>query len=176
MHLVSVVVWNYYFDLVPQFYFLKWNRYFWACEKLQNSSYHFWKHKSVFLQILHQSSVLLDITLCTFLAQTLNTLFKRNPLKCTFLRLLVLRSTFVKFLMSLLNWQVNSPAKFASFFIVMTHNSSVNFKLIHFPLWMKGFDQSSNFEIFQVHSWIFYIFLISFSKPQLNFCQSMHYV
>ena len=31
----------------------------------------------------------------------------------------------------------------------MTHNSSVNFKLRHFLLWIKGFRQSSNFETFE---------------------------
>ena len=45
-----------YFALVPPSYFMKWNHYFSACENLPNSSCHFWKHKSVFLQILHQSS------------------------------------------------------------------------------------------------------------------------
>ena len=31
----------------------------------------------------------------------------------------------------------------------MTHNSSVNFKLIHFLLWSKGSHQSSNFDTFE---------------------------
>ena len=39
--------------------------------------------------------------------------------------------------------------KFASFFIVMTHNSPVNFKLINFLLWIKGSHQSLNFETFE---------------------------
>ena len=51
--------------------------------------------------------------------------------------------------MSLLNWQVNSSSNFASVFIVMTHNSPVNFKLIHFPLWIKGSHQSPNFGTFE---------------------------
>ena len=51
--------------------------------------------------------------------------------------------------MSILKWQVNSSSKFASFFIVMTYNSSVNFKLIHFLLWTKGSYQSPNFETFE---------------------------
>ena len=42
--------------------------------------------------------------------------------------------------------RVNSSPNFASFLIVMTHNSSVNFKLIHFLLWIKGSYQSPNFE------------------------------
>ena len=56
---------------------------------------------------------------------------------------------FVKFLMSVLKWQVNSSLDFASFFIVMTHNSSVDFKLILFLLWIKGSHQSPNFETFK---------------------------
>ena len=45
------------------------------------------KHKSVFLQIWHQSSVSSNITsLYFFLAQTLYALVKSSLLKCTFLR------------------------------------------------------------------------------------------
>ena len=53
--------------------------------------------------------------------------FKGSPLKCGFLKF----SKFVKFLTSVSNWQVNYFSTFASFFIVRTHNSPVNFKLIH---------------------------------------------
>ena len=61
----------------------------------------------------------------------------------------VLGSKFVKLLMSILKRQVNSSSNIPSFFIVMTHNSSVNFKLIHFLLWIKGSHQSPNFETFK---------------------------
>ena len=71
--------------------------------------------------------------LCTCLAQTLYTLFKRNPLKWKFLRVWVLGSEFVKLFMSTLKRKVNSSSNFA-FFIVMTHNCSVKFKLVHFLL------------------------------------------
>ena len=50
--------------------------------------------------------------------------------------------------MSVLKWKVNSSSNFALFFIVMTHNSTVNLKLIHFQLWTKGSYQSSNFDTF----------------------------
>ena len=36
-----------------------------------------------------------------------------------------------------------------SFFIVMTHDSSVNFKFINFQLWTKGSHQSPNFDTFE---------------------------
>ena len=62
----------------------------------------------------------------------------------------MLRWKYVKFLMSIWKWQVNSSSSFASFFAVMTHNSYVNFKLIHFLLWMKESHQSPNFETFKI--------------------------
>ena len=56
-------------------------------ENLPNSSCHFRKHKSIFLHILHQSSVPSNIThLHFFLAQTLYTLVKGSRLKCKFFR------------------------------------------------------------------------------------------
>ena len=42
----------------------------------------------------------------------------------------MLRTKFIKFVMSILNWQVNSCSNFESFLIVTTHNSPVNFRLI----------------------------------------------
>ena len=39
-----------------------------------------------------------------------------------------------------------TASQFALFFIVMTHNSTVKFKLIHFLLWIKGSHQSPDFE------------------------------
>ena len=57
-------------------------------ENLLNSSCHFPSNKSVFLQILHHSSMSWKITLlCTFLTQTIYTLLKRIPLKWKCLRL-----------------------------------------------------------------------------------------
>ena len=56
---------------------------------------------------------------------------------------------FLKLLMSILKRQVSSSSIFVSFLVVMTHNFSVNFKLIHFLLWTKGSHQSSNFDTFK---------------------------
>ena len=61
----------------------------------------------------------------------------------------MLISKFLKFVMSILKWHVSSSSNFASFFIIMTHNSSGSFKLIYFLLWIKGFPQSPNFETFE---------------------------
>ena len=61
----------------------------------------------------------------------------------------MLESKFVKFLESVLKWKVNSSSNFALFFMVITHNSSVNFNDIPFLLWTKGSHQSSNFDTFE---------------------------
>ena len=61
----------------------------------------------------------------------------------------MLGSKFVKFLMSILKRQVSSSLIFVSFFIIMTHNFSVNFKLLHFLLWTIGSHQNSNFDTFK---------------------------
>ena len=80
------------------------------------------------------------------------TSFKRIPLKCKFWDFLVLASKFVKSLLSMLKLQASSSSDFASFFIVMTHNSSVNVKLIIFLFWTKGPLQSFTFEAFKCSS------------------------
>ena len=48
----------------------------------------------------------------------------------------MLGSKFLKFLMSILKRQVSSSSIFVSFFIVMTHNSTVN--------WFSGYGSSEN--------------------------------
>ena len=124
MNLANLVVSSFNFDLVPPFYFLRLNCNFSVCENFPNSSFHFWKHKSVVLQILHQYSMPSNIA----------------SLK------------FVKFLKSILKQQVNFSSNFASIFIFMTHDSSVNYKLINFLLWIIGFHQSPNCESFECPS------------------------
>ena len=65
--------------------------------------------------------------LCTFLAQTISALLKRNPLKWNFWDFWVLKSNFVKFLMPILKRQVDSSPNFVSLFSFMKDNSSVLF-------------------------------------------------
>ena len=48
--------------------------------------------------------------------------------------------------MSILKRQVNSYSDFLSIFSLITHNLSVNFKLMYFLLWAKGSRQSPNFD------------------------------
>ena len=115
----------------------------------QISQVFFSNHKSVFLQNLYISLVLWKITPLYFCS--INNIYfgDKEPIKTIFLDFQVLRSKFVKFLMSILKRQVSSSSIFVSFFIFMTHNSSVNFKVIHFLLWEKGSHQSSNFDTFE---------------------------
>ena len=109
--------------------------FFSAYANLPKSLCHFWKHKvsspsnfaSIFNAIKHSSSVLFFSPHIIYFGQ-------RSQLKSNFLDLQVIVSKFVKFLMSILKWQVKPSSNFALFFIVTTHNYSVNFKLIHFRL------------------------------------------
>ena len=87
-----------------------------AYTNLPNSSCHFLKHKSVFLQ-----------KYIIYFGQ-------RSQLKSKFFRF---SSARVK---------IHQILHVMSFFIAMTHNSSVNFKLIHFLLWTKESHQSPSFD------------------------------
>ena len=86
----------------------------------------------------------------------------------------MLGSKFVKLLVSIWNWQVNSSSNCASFFIVMTHNSPVNVKLIHIQLWTKGCHQSPNFEIFRCSGENLPIYSCHFWKYKSVFLQTLY--
>ena len=77
---------------------------------MPNYSWHFSNHKSVFLQILHHSSLSRKKLFCTFLVQTLNTLCKRSPLKFKFLRFLSALVAIRQITHVILKWQVNSSS------------------------------------------------------------------
>ena len=91
-----------------------------------------------------------------------------------FLDFWVLESKFVKFVMSVLKWKVNSSSNFALFFIVMTHNSYINFKVIPFLLWTKGSHQSSNFDTFKFSGENLPNFSGLFSNHSSVFLQNLH--
>ena len=130
---------------------------------------------SVFLQILHQSSVPSNITLLYFLAQTLYTLVKRSPLKCKFLRHSSARVKICQIVLSILKRQVNSSSNFVSFFIVMTRNSSENFTLVHFLLWIKGSHQIPNFETLECPGKNFPSSSCHFADHRSVFLQTLHH-
>ena len=116
---------SFYFDLVPPFYFPEWNHYFPV--NFPNSLCYFWKYKSVFLHILHQSLLLSNITPHSFSAQTLYALVKKSPLKRKFLRFTSAPSQNLS----------NSCCQFwsdKSIHIQILHHSSVSWKIT--PLYL----------------------------------------
>ena len=123
---------------------------------------------------MHQSSVPSNITpLYYFSTQTLHTLVQRSPSKCKFLRFLSARVKIHQSL-STLKQQVNSSSSFASFFIAMTINSLVSFKLTHFLLWIKESHQSPNFETFKCSGENFPNSSCHFWKQKSVFLQILH--
>ena len=122
-------------------------------ENLPNSSCHFWKHKSVFFQISHQSSLSSTIIPLYFFSSNIVDVGQKQPTKEQVFEIFqVFGSKFSKFLMSIWNLQDNPSSNFASFFFAMILKTPVNFKLIHFLLWIKGSHQSPNFETFEYSS------------------------
>ena len=87
----------------------------------------------------------------------------------------VLSLKFFKFLMSFPKPQVKFSSNFASFFILMTHNSFVNFKLIHFLFWIKRSHQSSNFENFVCSGENLSNFLYHFPNHKPDFPQILYH-
>ena len=98
----------------------------------------------------------------------------RSQLKNFFLNFQVVGSNFVKF-MSILKRQATSSSIFVSFFIVMTHNSIVNLKLIYFLLWTKGSYQSSNFDTFEFSGENLLNFSCHFPSNKSVFLQILHH-
>ena len=87
----------------------------------------------------------------------------------------MLELKFVKLFMSVLNWDVNSSSIFALLFILMTYNSPVNLKLMHFQLWTKESHQSPNFETFNCSGENFPNFSCYFPNHKLVFLQILHH-
>ena len=116
---------------------------------LPNSSCHFLKCKPVFLQnfaslfsvMKDNSFVLLQLKHYIRWSEEVHLNFKFWRLSSA--RVKIRQIPHVNFEMT-----INSSSNFASFFIVMTYNFSINFKLIHFLLWTKVSHQSPNFDIF----------------------------
>ena len=79
-------------------------------QNLSNSLCQFWNDSSPNFGFLF--SFMKDSSSALFLVQAIYTLLKRNTLKWKFGDFQVLRSKFVKFLMSTLKWQVSSSSNF----------------------------------------------------------------
>ena len=115
-------------------------------ENLLYSSWCFPNHKSVFLQILYPSSVSWKITSLYFFSSNNIYFARKEHIKMKIFENFKCSGQNSSNCLSILKWQVNSSSNFASFFTVMTHNFSVDFKLILFLLWITGSHQYANFE------------------------------
>ena len=80
------------------------------------------------------------------------------------------------FLMSVLNWQVNSFSNCVSFFIVIMRNSPVSFKLIHFVLFIKRPNESPNSETFMCSGENFLNSSWHFPNHKSVFIQILHHI
>ena len=147
---------------------LKWNRYFSACENQPNSSCHFWKHKSVFLQILHQSSVRSNITPLYFFSSNMIYLGQKQPIKV---------QMFEIFKCSDQNFSNSSYQFWTDKSIPLCVKSSqwhitplqiLNSYIFYFTL-DKRIPSKSQFWDFRVLWWKFAKFLMSFTKLQVSF-------
>ena len=144
-------------------------------ENVPNFSCLFSNHWSVFLLILHHSSMSWKITSLNFFSSNNIYFGYKQPIKTKkILGFWVLGSTFVKFLMSILKRPVSSFLIFVSLIIVMTHNSTVNFKLMHFLLWTKRSHQSSNFDTFECSDQNLANFSCHFPSNMSVFLQILH--
>ena len=118
---------------------------------------------------LHHSSVPSDITPLYFSLLKHYILWSKEPVKEQFFWIFECSSQ------NLLNSiEVNSSSDFALFFIVMTHNSSVNFQVIPFQLWTKGSHQSPNFDTFKSSCENLPNFSSLFSNHKFVFLQNLH--
>ena len=95
-----------------------------------------------FFRVCIKTSVPSNITPLYFFSSNITYFGQRSQLKSKFFRFSSALSKFIVFFMSILK-HVNSFSIFASFFIVMTHYSSANFKLICFLFSTKGSHQST---------------------------------
>ena len=142
-------------------------------ENLPNSSFHFPNHKSVFLKILHDSSVSRKITPLQFFSSSIY-FSQREPIKVQIFE------TFECWGQNLSNsscqfWNKSiSLRNYASFFIVMIHNPYLNLKLIHFLFLMKGSHQSPSFETFECAGENLPNFSCHYPNHKLVFLQILH--
>ena len=126
-------------------------------------------HICQILRVVFESTSHFPFKFCNFAFLTWNIIYfgQRSQLKSNCFRFSSARVKIVKFL----SFEMTSQhfSIFALFFIVMTHNSSANFKVIPFLLWMKGSHQSPNFDTFKCSGKNLPNFSNLFFKPQVSF-------
>ena len=102
-----------------------------------------------FLQFFFQCSVPSNIAPLYFFRSDIIYFCQRSQLNSRFFRFS--SSRFKMWQIPFVNFEMTIQFlfKYCLFFIFMTHNSSVNFKVIHFLSWMKESHQSPNFDTFE---------------------------
>ena len=136
---------------------------FWTCSgvNLPNSSCHFWKYKSVFLQILYQCSVSSKITPLYFFSSNILYFGQKQLIKVQIFE--IFECSDENLSNSSCHWLFN----------VIKDNSSVLFKVEGYILCTKGTNQSSNFGDFWMLGSKFTKFL-SFWNNKSVFLQILH--
>ena len=120
-------------------------------QMLLNSICQFWNDESIPVQILYPSSVSLKITPLYFLSSNNIYFSQKEHIKMKIFETFkcLRQNSSCQF------WNdtsiPNSSSYFPSFFIFITHNSSMDFKLIFFLLWIKG-SHHPNFETLKCSS------------------------
>ena len=111
----------FFFDLVPPFYFLKWNLYFSACENLPNSPCHFESTNHFSFKFCINLQCYQTWLPCTFLAQKLYTLVKKSPLKWKFMTLSSTRGKICQ----ICHVNIRKTCQFLSKFCIILHRIDI---------------------------------------------------
>ena len=140
-----------------------------AYANLPNSSCHFSKHKSVFLQILHQSSVPSNITPLYFFSSNIIYFGQKSQLKSKFFRFSSARVKIPQ--IPHVNFKMTSQFLFNFCIIPHCHDTQLfcTFYAHTFSILDKRVPWKSQFRHFPVLWWKFAKVLMSFSNPQVSF-------
>ena len=144
-------------------------------QNLSNYPCIFWNDKSTPIQILHQPSLSWHITPLQILSSLFFYFGLKDPINVSIFRISRARVKINQIPHA--NFETTSQFlfKLCIIFIVMTHNSFVNFKLLLFILWIKGPHQSPNFETFKCSSENLPYSSCHFPKHKSVFLQILHH-
>ena len=146
-----------------------------AYANLPNCSCHFSKHKLVFFQILHQSSVPSNITPLSFFQLKNDILWSKEPIKGQIFQIFeCLSQNLSNSSCQFSNDNKSIPLQILHHSSLSRDISSVNFKLIYFLLWTKGSHQNTNFSTFKRSDENLPNFSCHFSNHKSVFPQILH--
>ena len=142
-----------------------------SCENLSNSSCHFWKHKSVFLQMLHQYSMPPNITPLYFFRSNFIYFVQKKLIKVQIFETFECSRQIPH-----VNFELTSKFLFKFCFILHFHGIKLPYKFwAHtFSTLDKRIPSKSQFLDFPVFWWNFPEFLMSFWRHESVFDQVLH--